>query len=278
MLIVFLLGLKDDVIALSPIVKIFGEVVAATVIIDLGNVRISGLYGFAGITSISPFASDLLSVFVIIAIVNAFNLIDGIDGLASGVGIIAGLTFGFWFYFAGYTQIAILSFALVGSLIAFFWYNVFSKNRKIFMGDIGSLVLGFAMAVFAIKFNELNSTYQGAMRIVAAPAVSIGILIVPIYDTIRVFTLRLIKGRSPFSPDRQHVHHYVLDLTGSHKKATAIILAMNIVFILISISLSNLRIYQLTLILLGLAAIISYIPFVMLKKRQIKNPVKRVTR
>ncbi|HEY9113461.1 MAG TPA: MraY family glycosyltransferase [Bacteroidales bacterium] len=267
MLIVFLLGLKDDVIALAPMTKIVGEVIAATIIIDLGNVRISGLYGFMGITSIGPYTSDLLSIFVIIAIVNAFNLIDGIDGLASGVGIIAGLTFGFWFYLAGYTQIAILAFALVGALLAFFFYNVFSVKNKIFMGDIGSLVLGFTMSIFAIKFNELNSTYMGDFRIVAAPAVSIGILIVPIYDTIRVFTLRILKGRSPFSADRQHVHHYMVDITGSHKKATAIILAVNVAFIAIAILLSDLRIYQLTIILLALAAICSAIPFFILKKK-----------
>jgi UDP-N-acetylmuramyl pentapeptide phosphotransferase/UDP-N-acetylglucosamine-1-phosphate transferase len=267
MLVVFLLGLKDDVIQLSPMTKIVGEILAATIIIDLGNVRITGLYGFMGVSSIGPYSSDLLSIFVIIAIVNAFNLIDGIDGLASGVGIIAGLTFGFWFYIAGYIQLAILAFSLVGALIAFFGYNVFSVKNKIFMGDIGSLVLGFMMSIFAIKFNELNLSYKGELRIFAAPAVSIGILIVPIFDTIRVFTLRMIKGRSPFSADRQHVHHYVVDLVGSHKKATAIILSVNIAFIVVAILLSDLRNYQLTLILLALAAICSAIPFFLLKRR-----------
>lgn len=268
MLIVFLLGLKDDVIALAPMVKIVGEVVAATLIIDLGNIRITGLYGFMGISTIGPYASDLLSIFVIIAIVNAFNLIDGIDGLAAGVGIIAGLTFGFWFYRAGYTQLAILAFALVGALLAFFIFNVFSVKNKIFMGDIGSLVLGFTMSIFAIKFNELNLIAGEDVRIFAAPAVSIGILIVPIFDTIRVFTLRLIKGRSPFLADRQHVHHYMLDLTGSHKKATAIMLLVNVCFIAFAILLSDLRNYQLTIILIALAALCSAIPFILLKKRK----------
>ncbi len=210
-----------------------------------------------------------LSIFVIIAIVNAFNLIDGIDGLAAGIGIIASLVFGTWFYISGYLQLAIVACAMIGSLIAFFWFNVYSSKHKIFMGDIGSLLLGFVMAIFAIKFNDLNGSMgEAPFRIVAAPAVSIGILIVPIYDTVRVSIVRLMHGRSPFSADREHVHHYLVDLTGSHKKTTFIILSVNVVFIAIAILLSDLRIYQLTLILLGLATVVSFIPYYLIQKRK----------
>ena len=135
------------------------------------------------------------------------------------------------------------------------------------MGDIGSLLLGFIMAIFAIKFNDLNGVAT-PFRVIAAPAVSIGILIIPIYDTIRVSIIRLYHGRSAFSADREHVHHYLVDLTGSHKKATFILLTANVVFIVISFLFSKLRIYQLTLILLGLAAIASYIPYYLLQKKR----------
>ena len=140
------------------------------------------------------------------------------------------------------------------------------------MGDIGSLLLGFVMAIFAIKFNDINGHIGGhPYRVVAAPAVSIGILIVPVYDTIRVIVVRLFHRRSPFSADRQHVHHYLLELTGSHRKTTYIILAVNVAFIVIAFLLSNLRIFQLTLILLGLAAIVSAIPFYLVRKKRNQN-------
>lgn len=266
-IVVFFIGLKDDVIMVAPMTKFIAQLFAATVIIDLGDIRLHGFYGLFGITDIGYYGSDLLSIFVIIAIVNAFNLIDGIDGLAAGVGILASIVFGLWFYLNGYVQLAIVACALTGSLGAFFWFNVYSKKHKIFMGDIGSLLLGFVMAIFAIKFNDLNAL-PAAYKVVAAPAVSIGILIVPIYDTIRVSIVRLYHRRSPFSPDREHVHHYLVDLTGSHKKSTFIILAVNIVFIVVALLLSRLRIYQLTLILLGMAAITSYIPYHLIQKKR----------
>ena len=270
-IVVFFIGLKDDVIIVAPMTKFIAQLFAATIIIDLGNIRLNGLYGLFGITEIGYYGSDLLSIFVIIAIVNAFNLIDGIDGLAAGIGILASLVFGTWFYIVGQLQLAIMACALIGALLAFFRFNVYSKKYKIFMGDIGSLLLGFVMAIFAIKFNDINGSMgQDPLRVIAAPAVSIGILIVPIYDTIRVSFVRIYHGRSPFTADREHVHHYLVDLTGSHKKTTAIILAVNNVFIAIAFLLSDLRIYQLTLILLGLAAITSSIPYYLVKKRRKK--------
>ena len=268
-IVVFFIGLKDDVIYVTPMTKFVAQLFAATIIIDLGGIRLSGLYGLFGITEIGYYGSDLLSIFVIIAIVNAFNLIDGIDGLASGIGILASLVFGTWFYLVGELQLAIMACALIGALLAFFRFNLYSKKYKIFMGDIGSLLLGFVMAIFAIKFNDINGSMgHDPLRVIAAPAVSIGILIVPIYDTARVSIVRLIHGRSPFSADREHVHHYLVDLTGSHKKSTFIILCVNIAFIVIALLLSDLRIYQLTLILIGLAAIVSFIPYYLVRRKK----------
>ena len=194
----------------------------------------------------------------------------GIDGLASGVGIVASVVFGYWFYNAGQLQLAILACALTGSLLAFFRFNVFSTKRKIFMGDIGSLLLGFIMAIFAIKFNEISASLPSIhpFKVAAAPAVSIGILIVPIYDTIRIFILRVYHGRSPFHPDKEHVHHYMLELTGSHTKSSFIIILFNILFIFIAFWLSDLRIHQLFLILIGLAAIVSAIPYFLVKRKR----------
>jgi hypothetical protein len=125
------------------------------------------------------------------------------------------------------------------------------------------------MSIFAIKFNDINSSLGAhPFRVYAAPAVSIGILIVPIYDTIRVFIVRMMHGRSPFLPDREHVHHYMLELTGSHQKSTMIILFVNVIFIILAFLLSDLRTYQLFLILIGLAAFASWIPYFLVKRKR----------
>ena len=138
-LVIFFLGLKDDITGLSPLKKFVGQIIAAGIIIDLGGVRLSNLHGFAGIGALNYASGDFLSLFVIVAIVNAFNLIDGIDGLSSGVGILASFAFGAWFFLIGKLQLALLAIALIGALLAFFRFNFFSKKYKIFMGDIGSL-------------------------------------------------------------------------------------------------------------------------------------------
>jgi len=268
-IVVFFIGLKDDVIMVTPMTKLIAQLFAATLIIDLGDIRLHGLYGLFGITDIGYIGSDLLSIFVIISIVNAFNLIDGIDGLAASVGIVASIVFGSWFYMAGHIQLAIISCALIGSLLAFLRFNLFSKKYKIFMGDIGSLLLGFIMAILAIKFNDINGSLgQDPVRVYAAPAVSIGILIIPIYDTIRVSVVRMYHGRSPFSADKEHVHHYIAELTGSHKMTTLIMIFANVAFIVIALLLSDLRNYQLTLILLILASIASYIPYYLVRRKR----------
>jgi len=271
--VVFFIGLKDDVIMIAPMTKFIGQLFAATIIVDLADIRLRGLYGLFGITDIGYYGSDLLTIFVIIAIVNAFNLIDGIDGLAAGVGILASVVFGYWFFNVGQLQLAIVACAMIGSLLAFFWFNVYSKKNKIFMGDIGSLLLGFVMAIFAIKFNDLNAPGSeiDMLRVKAAPAVSVGILIVPIFDTVRIFFIRILNKRSPFHPDKEHIHHYMLELTGSHIKATFVILFINALFIVFAFSLSNLRIYQLFLLLMGLATLLSGIPYFLVKRKRKKQ-------
>jgi len=272
-IVIFFLGLKDDITGLSPLKKFVGQIIAAGIIIDLGGVRLSSLHGFAGIGALNYVSSDFLSLFVIVAIVNAFNLIDGIDGLSSGVGILASIAFGAWFFLIGKLQLALLAIALIGALLAFFRFNFFSKKHKIFMGDIGSLLIGFILSVFVIKFNEFNlaGLVDSPYFIKSAPAVSIGILIIPIFDTVRVMVIRMARGISPFKPDKRHVHHYLLELIGSHRKSTLILLFVNVIFIVVSFCFSYLRISVLTSILLLLASLLTYIPYYLLKRRRMKK-------
>jgi len=271
LIVIFFIGLKDDTVGLSPMKKFVGQIIAAGIVIDLGGINLSSLYGFVGIYGLDYYSSSFLSLFVIIALINALNLIDGIDGLAAGVGMLTIGSFGVWFYLVGEEQLAIVSATLIGALFAFFRYNVFSKKNKLFMGDIGSLMLGFMLSILAIKFNEINKTTESIYAIHCSPAVSIGILIIPIFDTVRVFAIRIAKGQSPFRPDKRHVHHYLLQITGSHRKSTAILLSVNVFFIILSFLLKDLSILMLTLILFVLATILSFIPYKLAQKKKNKG-------
>ena len=266
---VFFIGLKDDILAIAALKKLIMQLAAALIVAVFGNIRLTNLHGFLGITEIPYVVSIVLTVFVIIVILNSVNLIDGIDGLASGVSILISTVFGVWFYLVGSIDYAIICATIMGSTLGFFIFNVFGKQNKIFMGDTGSLILGFYLAILAIKFNEINAYYNGEYKIFAAPAVSIGIMVVPLFDTLRVFILRAASGKSPFIADKNHVHHSLIALGMSHIKATTWILSVNVVFIILSFLMCRRGIFNLTLIILILAILFSYLPTHFLRKRGI---------
>lgn len=270
-LITFSIGLKDDILIIDPYKKLIGQIISALLIIYFADLRFTNLHGFLGIHEINYFASLMITTFVIIVITNSFNLIDGIDGLASGIGIIASAAFGYWFYIIGEIELAILAATIIGAYSGFLMFNVSSGKNKIFMGDGGSLLLGFTMAFLAIKLNQVNLYLPEPQHVSASPAVTFGVLIVPLFDTLRVFTLRIIRKRSPFSADKLHVHHRLLEITGSHIKSTLIILIVNLFFIWVSFNLQNLGIVLLMIINLSLAAILSYIPVLMLQPPKIRR-------
>ena len=163
-----------------------------------------------------------------------------------------------------------MSFILAASLSAFFYFNVFSKKNKIFLGDTGAMLIGLILAIFAVRFLNYESDSLYLSQSQSAPAVLLCVLIVPIFDTARVFISRILKGRSPFSADRTHIHHRLLDLSGSHLKATTIILLVNLVFIALALLLRNIDAELLVLITLVLAAAFSFIP-ILLKRRKSAN-------
>jgi UDP-N-acetylmuramyl pentapeptide phosphotransferase/UDP-N-acetylglucosamine-1-phosphate transferase len=266
LLIIFFIGLKDDIIVIDPYKKLLAELLAATLLVVYGGVQFTNLHGFLGVYSIEPIFGTILTIFVIIVITNSFNLIDGIDGLASGVGIIASVTLGIWFVLVGEHQLAIISFAIIGGFATFFYYNISQGRNKIFMGDTGSLILGFSLAYLIIHFNELNTIPQ-EYGIASAPAVSIGILIVPLFDTLRVFLVRAFRGKSPFSPDKGHVHHRLLFLNKTHIRATSIILLFNILFVGMVFLLQDLGIIRLLALQIVIAALFSYIPIYLIRQK-----------
>jgi len=244
-ILMFFVGLKDDILMLSPWKKLVAQLIASSIIVFFAKIRFTNLHGFLGIGDIGMIPSVLLTFFVIIVIINAFNLMDGIDGLAAGLSMLAGIVFGGWFFISGHHNYAILSIALVGATAGFFYYNLYGKKNKIFMGDTGSLVLGTLMAIIVIRFNEFNIDQTQPFAIASAPAVSFGILIYPLVDTIRVFIIRMLQFKSPFTADKNHLHHRLLTLGFSHKRATYTIISINILFIIPLFALQHIGIIPL---------------------------------
>jgi UDP-GlcNAc:undecaprenyl-phosphate/decaprenyl-phosphate GlcNAc-1-phosphate transferase len=270
-LVIFFIGLKDDILIIDPYKKLLGQIAAASLIVFIGDIHFTNLHGFLGIHQINPYLGGILTIFVIIVITNSFNLIDGIDGLASGIGILTSFVLGIWFFYIGQIQLAVISLAVTGSYLGFFFFNISKGKNKIFMGDSGSLILGFSLSFLIIQFNELNLMPQ-KMNIASAPAVSFGLLIVPLFDTLRVFMLRTLRGKSPFNPDKQHVHHRLLQIFDSHRKTTAIILIFNAAFIALVILIQSLSILQLIAVEILVAGILSYLPVMAIRRRE-KRPL-----
>ncbi len=223
MTVLFFVGIKDDLVGIDPAKKLLFQILASIILIFFGELRIDYLYGIMGFHHITEVVSILLTCFIFIALTNAINLIDGIDGLAGGIATIASGTFGGWFLLTNHFTMACLAFTLAGALIGFLRFN-FSKTSKIFMGNTGSLIIGFMLAFFAVRFVNLNASYRyEPTAFFNAPIVAIVILIVPIFDTLRVFLVRILAGRSPFSADRNHMHHILLDNGLSHLEATMVL-------------------------------------------------------
>ncbi|MCB9277758.1 MAG: undecaprenyl/decaprenyl-phosphate alpha-N-acetylglucosaminyl 1-phosphate transferase [Lewinellaceae bacterium] len=257
MIIIFLIGLKDDLLPLSPWKKLLGQVLAAVILVFLSGYRLHSFYGFLGFDGPLPiWISAILSVFLILVISNAFNLIDGINGLAGSISCLTAGAFGSWFWAAGFTDLAVLSFALVGAVLAFLRFNL--SPASIFMGDTGSLFIGLILAVLTLRFLELNSTlaFDSELKVQASPTVAIGILIIPLFDTIRVFITRIIRGQSPFRADRRHIHHLLVDFGFSHTQATGLLVLVNCLFICFVVSMSNvLELHFLLAIILSVATV-----------------------
>lgn len=256
-IIIFLIGAKDDIDPVSPAKKFAGQIFAAAILVFRAKVNISSFYGVFGIYEIPYWSSVVLSIFVIVLIINAFNLIDGINGLSASIGSLIALTFGVWFYYTDHMEYAVVAAALIGSSIAFLKYNF--TPAEIFMGDTGSLLLGLVCAILAIEFIELNNIDTNVWQFRSAPAAAIGVMILPLFDTLLVFTKRIIKGKSPFNPDKTHIHHICLNLGMSHIQATVFLVFINLMFILLIYSFDHLGNVRLITVILALAIFLSFI-------------------
>lgn len=266
--IILFIGIKDDLLNISAWKKLLAEIVALVVLIVVGDVRLSSMQGMFYISHISYAQSVALSLFAGIVIINSFNLIDGIDGLAASVTMLGSLVFGTYFLYTFEWEYAVLAFTILGATIPFFLYNAFGNANKIFMGDTGSLILGFALTVLVFRFNTMNSMQNMNIHFSAGPAFSFAVIIVPMFDTLRVFCIRIFRGGSPFKADRRHIHHILLDLGFTHLKATLLLIVLNIGFIAFAYYYNYLGNSMLMYIMIAAATALSWLA-IWLRRRKL---------
>ncbi|UNY97910.1 undecaprenyl/decaprenyl-phosphate alpha-N-acetylglucosaminyl 1-phosphate transferase [Zhouia spongiae] len=268
--IIFISGLKDDLVSISPKAKLLAQFCAIAFVLYNPSFAITSLHGFMGIGTIPQLAGAVLSAFFMIVVINAFNLIDGIDGLAAMVGLVISGAYAFIFYTINQGFFVLLCLALQGCLLAFLYYNL-SVKRKIFMGDTGSLLVGFIISLLTIKLLAVPMEDSFALPFLRenTPIIIISILIVPLLDTARVFIVRILNKRSPFSADRNHLHHLFTDgLLLSHKRASFFISVLNLLFIGLIMILSNYLGYKLLLPAFSLAVFLILLYCIPLKKNK----------
>lgn len=233
--LMFFVGLRDDLVDLTAWQKLGGQLVAAYMVVVVADIRLTGLYGFLGIWDLPVLLSYAFTMFIILALTNSFNLIDGLDGLAGSLAVISFTFLGYWFMTADLLPYALFSFACVGGVLAFLVFNW--HPAKIFMGDTGSLSLGFALSTLTILFIDSNATltHSDGILFMAPLATGMAILIIPIYDTLRVFVRRIRRGKSPMEADKSHIHHFLMRMGLRHDQVTLTLAGVKVVFLAVAI-------------------------------------------
>ncbi len=268
-IIIVSLGIKDDLSGLNPSKKFLGQIVAALIVAVFGDYRISSFYGIFGIGSLPYWFSIAFTVFVFLIIINGFNLIDGIDGLAVSIGIIASLFFGMWFFnISEPNQYYIVAIALAGASVSFLKINI--SPAKMFMGDTGSMFLGYIAAFLAVAFIERHNEVCPFFKIQSSPILAMAIIFLPIYDTTRSFFVRIVKGKNPFKPDKNHVHHLLIRYGFSHLQATVTLVIYSLSVIFLTLWLTKIKTgYLLTFgIILIYTIVLNTILFSFVKRKE----------
>jgi len=232
--LIFFLGVRDDLVPLKAIYKLIGQIIAALIIVHLADIRLHSLYGLFGSHHEFPlWLSYGLSVFTLIIIINSFNLIDGLDGLAGTIASISLLFFGLWFFYTGNLMFSMLAFAMLGGLVAFLIYNW--EPADIFMGDTGALLLGLLLGTMAINFIDTNYhlSEDDPFKFGASVTAGICIIIIPLIDTARIIILRLLKGQSPLNPDKSHIHHALVRMGLGHSRSVIVLGLAHVSFLTI---------------------------------------------
>ncbi|MBE6309258.1 MAG: undecaprenyl/decaprenyl-phosphate alpha-N-acetylglucosaminyl 1-phosphate transferase [Bacteroidales bacterium] len=232
MTIMLYVGTIDDILDLSPYTRFLIEIAVVAFIMLVNNNGINCFWGLWGLDVIPMWIAAPLTIFAAVGIINAINLIDGVNGLSSGFCFMASVMFAIMFYFSGNTTMMILATSAAGAIIPFFLHNVFGYNTRMFIGDGGTLVIGTMMSMFVInilKDTSLSAPFaQEGMGLIPF---TLSVLAVPVFDTLRVMSARIIRGNSPFNPDKTHLHHLFIELGFSHIGTTISILSLNFLVI-----------------------------------------------
>ncbi|EAZ82542.1 MraY family glycosyltransferase [Algoriphagus machipongonensis] len=237
--IMFFVGLRDDIVELRASRKLLGQLVSVLLVVIVADIRITSFHGFLGINELNLAGSYLFSALVLLALTNGFNLIDGLDGLAGTIAIISFSFLGAWFYYQGVESYALISFVFLGGVFAFLVFNW--HPAKIFMGDTGSLTLGFTLATLIIAFMEVNEALPAGsnLKFENTFSVSVALMIFPLYDMARVFTRRISQGKGPMVPDKSHVHHFLMRMGLKHNQVAFILGFLQLVIIFLTIALKD---------------------------------------
>ena len=259
-MIIFSMGIRDDMLGLNAYMKIGLQLLASFLVVFFADVRIDSLYGLFGIELLPIYVSIPFSIFTIIVITNAINLIDGIDGLATNIGIVTSFAFGLLFFDMNALGCSRVAFALCGALLGFIRYNF--SPAKIFMGDTGAYIVGFILAILTIQFVELNrfDTLTNPNPFVkSSPAVGIGFLFIPLFDTLRVFVIRIANGKSPFFAARQHLHHFLLDRNWTHRQISIFLPALSLLFIILCLAFQNIGSFTMITLLVLIGLLVNFV-------------------
>ena len=258
MMILFMIGIADDLIGINYKNKLAAQLIAAC-LLPLSGVYIKNLGGIFNIYEVSPWIGIPLTVFLVVYIINSINLIDGIDGLASGISALSLVVIGVCFFINGQHMLSLLAFVLLGLLIPFFYFNVFGKAercRKLFMGDTGSLTLGYIISFLIIHFS-MPITHTPIIETHVATIIAYSTLLIPCFDVVRVVLVRLRNRKSPFLPDRNHIHHKFLLINYSPHKSLVCILSLAVFFVI----LNTILIYNIDIHIIMIINILAWITF-----------------
>jgi UDP-N-acetylmuramyl pentapeptide phosphotransferase/UDP-N-acetylglucosamine-1-phosphate transferase len=254
LVLLFSAGLKDDIFGLSPKIKLFVEVLSAIIFIVLTDIRIDCFHGLFGINELPLAISYIYTIFVFVIIINSFNLVDGIDGLAASIAFIIFSCF-LYYFISIRSFLAIVSISsMLGGILAFLRFNLSKGKRKIFMGDVGSLVIGYLLAIFTTMI--LSTEFTSIQVIDNKPVFILALFAYPFLDTLRVFILRGISGSSPFLPDKNHFHHKLLEAGFSHIQSTIFIILYCLIIIVSSFLLFDNMILKHFMSILALSILI----------------------
>jgi len=275
LVILLYIGVMDDIVVMRAYKKLFAQIVVTSLMVIGSDVRIRSFFGLFGIYELNYFFSVAMSIFTFIVLINAFNLIDGIDGLAGGYSILCSAMFGISYYRLGEYNypLVVLSGVIIGSVIGFLYFNLSNyRNNKIFMGDTGSMILGFLLAFTAICFIDIfiDKKLPEIPRyyLQSAPAIAMAILILPIIDTLNVFMIRICNGKSPLVADKNHIHHSLLKLGLTHRRSTAYILMYYLFIVSVAYFFRHINVNVLLLIIVILGFIGAYLPKLILLLRK----------